>query len=121
MEEYSNIKNDTFDASNAPNTTPAISKGQEDEAEHQAQQMRQLDAERENKRPGKLEVLRATSGNGAIRFKFGELHHNMRMICHVKAEDKANQNQLINMGIFKPTSGNATKRLRMRQETREAM
>ena len=120
MEEYSDIENEPFDVLNTPDATPATRKGQEHEAEHQAQQVRQLDAEGENKRPGKLEVLRATSGNGAIRFKFGEPHHNMQMIRHVEAEDEADRNQLIDMGIFKPTSGNATKRLRMGQETREA-
>lgn len=33
-------------------------------------------------------------------------------------EEDADRGDLIDMGIFKPTSGNATKRLRMRQETR---
>ena len=40
------------------------------------------------------------------------------MVRHVEEEEDADRSQLIDMGVFKPTSGNATKRLRMRQETR---
>ena len=53
--------------------------------------MRQLEAERENKRSRKLRVLRMTSGNKAIRFKFRELHHNMQMICYIKAKNEADR------------------------------
>lgn len=42
----------------------------------------------------------------------------MQMVRHVDEEEDADRSELINMGVFKPTSGNATKRLRMRQETR---
>ncbi len=46
-------------------------------------------------------------------------HHDLQMVRHVEEEEEADRNQLIDMGVFKPTSGNAAKRLRMRQETRE--
>ena len=42
------------------------------------------------------------------------------MVRHIEEEEDADRSHLIDMGVFKPTSGNATKRLRMRQETREA-
>ena len=45
--------------------------------------------------------------------------HNLEMVCHVEEEKKTDKNQLVNMRVFKPISGNATKRLKMRQETRE--
>ena len=48
-----------------------------------------------------------------------EPRHNLQMVCHIEEEEEADRNQLVDMGVFKPTSGNATKRLRMRQETRE--
>ncbi len=123
MEEYSDIESDTFDAcdaSGAPDSTSATTTGNEHETEHQAQHVRQLDAEIGRKQLGKLGALRATRGNGMIRFKAGEPHHNLQMVRHVEIEEKADRNQLIDMGVFKPTSGNATKRLRVRQETREA-
>ena len=44
--------------------------------------------------------------------------HNMQMIRHVGEEEGADRSQLIDIGVFKPTSGNATKRLRLRQATR---
>ena len=44
--------------------------------------------------------------------------HNLQIVGHVEEEEDADNSQLIDMGVFKPTSGNATKRLRMRQETR---
>ncbi len=46
-------------------------------------------------------------------------HHGLQMVRHVEEEEEADRNQLIDMGVFKPTSGNAAKRLRMRHETRE--
>ena len=45
--------------------------------------------------------------------------HNMQMVRHIEEEENADRSDLIDMGVFKPTTGNATKRLRMRQETRE--
>ena len=45
-------------------------------------------------------------------------HHNLQIVRHVEEEEDADKTQLIDMGVFKPTSGNATKRLRMRQKTR---
>lgn len=36
----------------------------------------------------------------------------------MEEEENADRGDLINMGVFKPTSGNATKRLRTRKETR---
>ena len=47
-----------------------------------------------------------------------EPHHNLQMVRHIEEEEDADRSHLIDMGVFKPTSGNATKRLRMRQETR---
>lgn len=40
-------------------------------------------------------------------------HHSLQMVRHVEEEEEADRNQLVNMGVFKPTSGNATKRLRI--------
>lgn len=45
-------------------------------------------------------------------------HPSLQMVRHVEEEKEADRNQLVNMGVFKPTSGNATKRLMIRQETR---
>lgn len=45
--------------------------------------------------------------------------HSMQMVRHMEEEENADRSDLIDMGVFKPTTGNATKRLRMRQETRE--
>ena len=59
----------------------------------------------------------ATDGTAKGRELEGP-HHNLQMVRHVEEEEDADRSQLINMGVFKPTSGNATKRLRMRQETR---
>lgn len=42
----------------------------------------------------------------------------MQMVRHIEEEEDADRGNLIDMGILNPTSGNATKRLRMRQETR---
>ena len=39
--------------------------------------------------------------------------YNMQMVRHVEEEEDADRGDLIDMGVFKPTSGNATKRLRM--------
>ena len=49
-----------------------------------------------------------------------EPDYNMQMVRHIEKEEDADRSDLINMGVFKPTSENATKRLRMRQETRGA-
>ena len=45
--------------------------------------------------------------------------HNLQMIRHVEEEEDVDRSQLVDIGVFKPTSGNATKRLRLRQATRE--
>ena len=39
--------------------------------------------------------------------------YNMQMVCYIEEEKDADRVDLINMGVFKPTSGNATKWLRM--------
>ena len=39
--------------------------------------------------------------------------YNMQMIRHIEEEDDADRSDLIHMGVFKPISGNATKRLRV--------
>jgi len=66
------------------------------------------------------EVENGASAGTAQGQKLGEPHHNLQMIRHVEIEEEADRNQLIKRGFFKPTSGNATTRLRMRQETCEA-
>lgn len=66
MKDYSDIENDTLDAYDA---TSAIVKGQEHEAQHQAQQVHKLGAEEERNQSAKSGILRAASGNGAKRFK----------------------------------------------------
>lgn len=40
------------------------------------------------------------------------------MVRHVEEEEEADRGQWIDMGVFKPTSRNAMKRLRMKQEAR---
>lgn len=55
----------------------------------------------------------ATAGT-AKRREHEEQCHNMQMVCHVEEEKDADRSQLIDLGGFKPTSRNATKRLRMR-------
>ena len=50
--------------------------------------------------------------------EYDEPDHNMQMVCHREEEEDADRGELIEIGVFKPTSGNATKRLRMCQETR---
>lgn len=45
-----------------------------------------------------------------------EPRHNLQIICHIKNEEEAYKNQLMDMGIFKPTSGNAIKRPKIKQE-----
>ena len=59
----------------------------------------------------------ATAGTAKGR-EHEEPHHNLQMVRHIEEEEDADRSHLIDMGVFKPTSGNATKRLRMRQETR---
>ena len=44
-------------------------------------------------------------------------YYNMQMVRHMEEKEDADRNDLIKMGVFKPTSGNATKRLRIWQET----
>ena len=55
---------------------------------------------------------------GAAEYEHEEPNYNMQMVRHIEDEEDADRDDLIDMGVFKPTSGNATKRLRMRQETR---
>lgn len=61
------------------------------------------------------------TATGTAGQEYDEPYHNMQMIRHIEEEENADRSDLINMGVFKPTSGNATKRLRIRQETRETM
>lgn len=49
-----------------------------------------------------------------------EPQYNMQIVHHIEEEENVDRNKLIDMGVFKPTSGNTTKRLRMRQETQGA-
>ena len=39
--------------------------------------------------------------------------YNMQMVRHIEEEEDEDRGNSIDMGDFKPTSGNATKRLRM--------
>ena len=55
---------------------------------------------------------------GTAGYKYEEPGYNMQIVRHIKKEEDVDRSDLINMGVFKPTSGNATKRLRVRQETR---
>ena len=55
---------------------------------------------------------------GTARHEHDGPDYNMQMVRHIEEEDDADRGDLIDMGVFKSTSGNATKRLRMRQEMR---
>ena len=50
-------------------------------------------------------------------YKHEEPGYNMQMVCHIKEVENTHRSDLINMGVFKPRSGNATKQMRVRQET----
>lgn len=39
--------------------------------------------------------------------------YNMQIVCHMEKEEDADRHDLIDMRVFKPTSANATKRLRV--------
>lgn len=41
------------------------------------------------------------------------------MICYIEKDREVDKNQLVNMGVIKPTSENASKQLSIRQETGE--
>lgn len=69
---------------------------------------------------GYSEVENDASTGTAKEQEHGEPYQHLQMVRRIEEEEETDRNQLIDMGIFKPTSGNATKRLRMRQETREA-
>ena len=56
---------------------------------------------------------------GIAEYEHEEPGYNMQMVCHIEEEEDADRSDLIDMGVFKLTSRNATKRLRVRQETRE--
>lgn len=47
----------------------------------------------------------------AIAGEHDEPGHNMQMVRHsIEEEENADRSDLIDMGVFKPTTGNATKR-----------
>lgn len=54
-----------------------------------------------------------------IEEEYEELYHNMhwQIVRHIKEEEDADKSDLINRRIFKPTSSNATKWLRVCQKT----
>lgn len=54
---------------------------------------------------------------GITREKYEGLYHNMQMVYYIEEEKDVDRSDLISKGIFKPTSGNAIKRLRVCQET----
>lgn len=56
------------------------------------------------------------TATGAVRHEY-EPNYNMQIVCYIEEED-ANRGDLVNIEVFKSTSGNATKRLRVLQETR---
>lgn len=60
----------------------------------------------------------ATTDAEIIREEYDMPGHNIHMVCDLEEEENAEISDLINMGVFKLTNGNASKRLRMRQETR---
>lgn len=60
----------------------------------------------------------ATTDAETAREKYNKLDYNMQIVCHMEEEENAKISDLISMKVFKPTSGNVTKRLRMRQEMR---
>lgn len=45
-------------------------------------------------------------------------HHNMQIVRYMEEEKDADKSDLIEMGVFKSTSKNATKQLKIWQETR---
>lgn len=51
---------------------------------------------------------------GTAGHEHGEPDHNMQIVRHIEDEENADRSELIDMGGFKPTRGNATKRLRIR-------
>lgn len=58
------------------------------------------------------------SAKTAAGHEYKEPDYNMQMVFHIEEEEDANRGDLIDIGVFKPTSRNATKWLRMQQETR---
>ena len=40
----------------------------------------------------------------------------MQMVCHIEEEKNADRSDVSDIGVFKSTTGKATKRLRMQQE-----
>ena len=44
-------------------------------------------------------------------------HHNMKMVRYIEEKEDADRSNLIQIGVFKLTSRNATKRLKIWQET----
>ena len=70
----------------------------------------------------------ATAGTAGHGHEHEGPNYDMQMVRHIEEdieedieeEDDANRGDLVGMGVFKPTSGNATKRLRVRQGTRGA-
>ncbi len=70
--------------------------------------------EQRERRVRRVQYNDATAGTTKGREQ-EEPHHNLQR----RKRTRICRSHLIDMGVFKPTSGNATKRLRMRQETRE--
>lgn len=48
-----------------------------------------------------------------VGYKYEKPNHNMQMICHIKREENADRDNLINLGILKLIGENVSKRLRM--------
>lgn len=67
-----------------------------------------------------LDMYNDENAGTATRQQHEETQCKLQMVCHMDEEENADRNHLVDLGIFKPMSGNPTKRLRMRQEIREA-
>lgn len=53
--------------------------------------------------------------------KYDESGHDMQIVCYnIEKEKNTDKSNLINREIFKSTTGNATKQLRMRQKMRKS-
>lgn len=56
----------------------------------------------------------AYSHDATARYEYDEPGgHSMQMVCHIKEKENANRSDLIDMGVFKPTTKNTIKRLKI--------
>lgn len=64
-----------------------------------------------------FDMYNDTTAGTAGKQEYKELCNKLQMVCHIEEEEEIERNQLVDMGVFKLISENATKRLRMRQKT----